>query len=60
MNKLLLIFIFYFYQISIFSEKIDEDIYINSENMFYDKNLDTITLGEDSLIDYHLAQAYLI
>ena len=37
---------------SVFAKDITEDIYINSENIFYDKTKETITLGEDSLIDY--------
>ena len=52
-NYVFLIFLLSFE--ALLAADLSKDIYINSENIFYDKENETIKLGKDSLIDYQNA-----
>jgi LPS-assembly protein len=51
MNKFLILLILIFARDAI-ANKNTEEVYVNSKNIFHDKELDIIYLGEDSLVDY--------
>ena len=52
MTKKLIIILIILTSYSFADEKIDKDIYINSENIFYNKKLSLIELGKDSYVNY--------
>ena len=52
MNKFFIIIFLFFLTYNINSEQISKDIYINSENIYYDKKTEEIYLGKNSLLNY--------
>jgi LPS-assembly protein len=54
MNRVLLIFIT-FMSLNVIANEITNEIYVNSNNIDYDKRNNIINLGENSLINYHSA-----
>ena len=55
MNKILFIFVLLIMAVQFNAEQISNEIYVNSKNLNYDKETDTINLGKNSLINYQSA-----
>ncbi len=55
MNKFIYFIIAYFLSIFVAAEELGKDIYINSKNIYYDKEKNIIILGKNSFIDYKSA-----
>ena len=53
MNKIFLFFII-FISLNVISEEITNEVYVNSNNISYDKKTNIINLGKNSLINYDL------
>ena len=58
MNKILFIFLLLFVAGKFNAEPITNDIYVNSKNINYDKETNLISLGQNSLINYQIANLF--
>ena len=53
MSKVLILLFFLILAKNLIANKSSEEVYVNSKNIFHDRELNMIYLGNDSLIDYH-------
>ena len=53
MNKIIPLLLLLIFTKNLIANKDSEDVYINSKNIFHDKELNLIYLGNDSLINYN-------